>query len=206
MKKRLNESNLKIVLIITLLLLMSVSIAYALMQTTLYITFSNVKQDALKWEVVFEGPTATPTEITPTVLGTSDTGRVCGKANVTSTRISLNDITLSKPSDGCIYEITVKNKGTIDAQLATITAKNPASTSCTGTGPKIECGNITYKLTTDFSGNTLLPIRDNDKTTVTKNNGTKTIYLHVNFNKESEISTTAVTQTGAEFSLLYEQC
>ena len=110
------------------------------------------------------------------------------------------DTTLSKPDDSCTYALSVKNNGTIPAKLSSISPTAPSGITCgTITGPTMVCGNITYKLTTDNTGNTSLPTN-----TSLAVNATQQFYLVVKFTGQNPAST-AITQSGASFSLVYDQ-
>ena len=193
--KILKDQNLKFILLVAAVLLLGVGIAYAALSTTLTITFGKVTQSALSWNVAFEGSSATAT-----VGGTSATGRTCGTATITATSVTVADTTLSKPGDKCTYTLKVKNSGTVGAKLNTITPTAPTDATCaTATGGNLVCGNITYKLTSDSSGATVLPTG-----TSLAAGGTQTMYLVVSYNA-SGLQSTAITQTGAKFTLSYTQ-
>ena len=175
--------------------LFGLAVAYAALSTTLSITFNNVTQQALTWNVAFQGSSATAE-----ASGTSATGRTCGTATITADSVSLADTTLSKPGDKCTYTLTVKNSGTVAATLATITPTSPTGIACeTATSGNLVCGNITYKLTSDSTGSTLLPTG-----TTLAAGASQTIYLVAMYNADT-LQSTAVTQNGAKFSLIYNQ-
>ena len=189
------KQNLKFVLLVAAVLVLGMGIAFAALSTTLTITFNNVTQNALTWNVAFQGSSATAT-----ADGTSATGRSCGTATITASSVTVADTTLSKPGDKCTYTLTVKNSGTVDANLATITPTAPTSTACSiATSGNLVCGNITYKLTSDSSGSTLLPTG-----TTLAAGASQTIYLIAMYNADT-LQSTAVTQSGAKFSLNYTQ-
>ena len=62
------------------------------------------------------------------------------------------------------------------------------------------CGNITYKITTDPAGTTLLTSGG----TLGNTTGTLPIYLIAEYTGDGE-TMSAVTQSGAQFTLLYDQ-
>ena len=166
--KKIDRQNLMVVIYIMVVVIAGVSVAYAALSTTLSITTSKITQNALSWEVGFRSG-----NVTPTSTGSSNSGRVCGTATVTSSTVTIANTTLSKPDDTCTYELVVENSGSIDATLATITPVSPSSTSCTNSGASMVCGNITYKLTTDSAGNTLLTTGG----TLENTTGNQKIYL-----------------------------
>ena len=194
--KKFDNNNLKFLLLVAAVLVVGIGIAYAALNTTLNITFNKVTQNAITWNVAFEGSTATGTP-----SGTSATGRVCGDASITASSVTIADSSVSKPGDKCTYELSIRNSGTVDAILNSITPTAPTSTSCSvATSGNLVCGNITYKLTTDAAGTTLFTSGG------TLAAGTAdTIYLVVAYNPTDEVQGTAIVQEGAKFTLAYTQ-
>ena len=193
-----NRTELVTVLVSVITVIVGITVAYAALSTTLTITSNQVAQSALTWNVGF-----VPGSVTATVGGTSDTGRTCGTATANASTVTVADTTLSKPGDSCTYALTVKNSGTIDAQLTSISPTAPSGTGVTcGTQSNgtLICGNITYMLTSDANGTTPLATG----TTLAKNNATQPVYLVIKYNADT-LASTAVTQTGAAFSLVYSQ-
>ena len=62
------------------------------------------------------------------------------------------------------------------------------------------CGNITYKLTTDSTGNTLLTTGG----TLAKTSGTQNIYLVIKYTG-TELVSSDVSQNNGGFTLVYNQ-
>lgn len=172
----------------------ALSIAYAALSTTLNINFGNVTQSQQSWSVGFLGSTATGT-----ATGTSQTGLTCGDATITSDSVSIANTSISKPGDKCVYQFTIKNNGTINANLQTITPVTPSGLSCTSNGASMVCGNITYKLSTDNAGATLLT-----SNTGLNSNDTLDVYLTAEYTG-LEVSNSPEVQTGAGFTLIYNQ-
>lgn len=177
------------------------SIAYATLSATLNITFGNVTQNALSWNVGFD---TTGSPISATVAGTSDTGRSCGTATVENLTVTISDTTLSKPEDGCTYALKIKNTGDIDARFSSLAATQPTGTgvSCTVNDAKntIVCGNVTYKITTDAAGTTGLT----SGSTLAKTDGELPVYVSVKYTGNT-LNATPVVQSGAAFTLTYTQ-
>ncbi len=193
--KNERKSLFVIVTILTIAVL-GLSIAYAALSTTLTARFSEVAQQSLKWEVGFvEGSVA------GIGSGTSDVGRSCGVASVSTSSASVGASTLSKPGDKCTYALRIKNTGNIDANLTAIIPTQPVSTTCTNvSGGNMNCGNITYRLTTDSAGSSVLtPNRLLEKAT-----GELPVYLVVSYTGDA-VSGTQFTQEGAQFTLTYNQ-
>lgn len=191
-----DRKNIYLSIVALVVAVIGLSVAYAALSTTLNISFGNVNQSAMTWNVGFQTGT-----VTGTASGTSATGRSCGSATVTADTVTVADTTLSKPGDTCTYALTIKNTGSIAANLATITPKAPTSVTCgTATGGKMVCGNITYKLTTDAAGNTILTTNK----TLAASTGTLPVYLVVSYTG-ADVNATEVTQSSAAFTLIYNQ-
>ena len=200
MKKRTksqkkNQKQLLTIVGAVVLLIVGISVVYAALSTTLNITVGSVTQSQMSWNVAFQTGT-----VNATAGGTSATGRSCGAATVTADTVSVASTTLSKPDDSCTYALNIKNTGSIDATLATITPVAPGETSCTNSGASMVCGNITYKLTTDAAGSTLLTTGG----TLAKTNGTLPVYLVIKYTGSTP-SSTAVEQSSGGFTLVYNQ-
>lgn len=178
-------------------LIVCLSVAFATLSATLYVNFGNVTQNQLTWAVAFD---TTGSPKSATAGGTSATGRTCGTATLAATQVTIGDTQLSKPGDKCTWALTVKNTGGIDATLASVTPSAPTGVSCTPSGASTVCGNITYKLTTDAAGSTLLTTGG----TLAKSTGTQNMYLVAEYTG-TDVVGTAVTQTGAKFTLVYNQ-
>ena len=190
-----NKQKFSVMLSAMLVLLVGLSIAYAALSTTLNVTVGEVGNGGgLTWNVGFTGSSASAT-----AGGTSGTGRSCGTATITAGAVTVADTTLSKPGDSCRYTLTIKNNGGIAAKLKTITPTKPSDATCgTLSGGTMVCGNITYKLASNTGGTVLT-------TGGTLNpSATLTVYLFIEYTGTS-LNSTAVTQSGAKFSILYEQ-
>lgn len=191
------NNNLKVALFAAILSVVGISVAYAALSTTLTVTVNKVTQNKLTWSVAFVDGTLTAT----TTEGTSATGRTCGTVTTSGVTATLSDTTLSKPGDGCIYKLQVKNSGGINAQLGTVTPTKPTSTTCgTASGGNMVCGNITYKLTTNAAGSTVISSSNFSVAA----GATKDLYLVVRYTGTS-LASSAVTQSGASFSLPFNQ-
>ena len=193
--------NLRFLLLAAAILVVGVGIAYAVLSATLTITFGNVTQNKLTWNVAFEAGT-----FEGTAGGTSDTGRSCGTATATATAVTVNETTLSKPGDSCTWALSIKNTGGIIAKLGSLKPTNPTSTTCTATnastsvGASLVCGNLTYKITTDAAGNT--PLKTGS--TIAATSGVQPVYLIVSYTGTG-VNSAAVTQTAGKFTFVYNQ-
>ena len=194
--------NYTIAIISSVVLLLGVAVAYALLSTTLNVTINTVTQSVQTWNIAFGSSSYTPTK-----LGTSDTGRTCGNATVSGTVLTVAATTLSKPGDGCRYSLTVKNSGTIAAVLNSISVTNPSGNgvgTCTTSTSKatLTCGNIVYKFTTDTTGNTEVAVGSSGQSIAA--GATATFYLTILYNSDG-LQSEALTQTNAKFLLNYQQ-
>ena len=182
-------------LTVSIILIFGIVIAYAALSTTFNVAFNSVTQNALSWNVGFNGTSATPY-----VYGTSSTGRTCGTATVSSNTVTIGATSLSKPGDKCMYSLTVKNKGSVGASIGSITPTQPTGSgvSCTTvSGGTMTCNYIKYTLA-NTSGTVLT-------------NGSKlnpgsdlTVYLIVEY-IGSSVSASPIVQSGAKFIITYNQ-
>ena len=189
-----SRKNTKKILTILVALILFITVAYAALSTTLTITTNQVTQSAFTWNVAFNGSSASGTS-----SGTSTTGLSCGTATITATTVTVGNTTISKPDDKCTYTLTVKNTGSIDAVLNTIQYKKAGSSSYSS-GSTFTDGNLTYGLYTDNTGTTALSTGG----TLAKTSGSLTIYLVIKYSGTS-LNSSAVTQSGASFQLIYNQ-
>ncbi len=193
--KKIQKKQLKFLLLVAMIFVVGTGIAFAALSATLNITFGSITQNPISWSVEFLGTSATAEETT-----TSSTGFECGTATINSTSVTVASSKLSKPGDKCKYTLTISNSGSLNAKLTTITPTAPSGDTCgTISGGNMVCGNITYRLSDSSDGSTVLP------TDTQLNSGqTKTVYLIISYNSES-LQTSTITQSGAKFSLVYEQ-
>ncbi|MBQ6135046.1 MAG: hypothetical protein IJI60_01875 [Bacilli bacterium] len=198
MEREENKTN-RSVFIVALLCtcLLGISIAYAVLSTTLTVTLSQMSQQALTWNVGFQTGTVTGTR------GGTDGGSaslVCGDATVTANSVTVANTTLATLHDKCTYHLIVLNTGSVDAELSTVTAVEPPSATCTENGATMVCDNTTYKLTTDAAGQSLLTTGG----TLVATTGTLDVYLIVEYTGESTGGTNADQNNGG-FTLIYSQ-
>ncbi len=195
MEKEQSQQKRQTMIIVTILCacLFGLVVAYSALSTTLTITFGNVKQNSLSWNVGFE---------TGTISGTKTGGSsvVCGDATATTNTVSIASTTLTTLHDKCVYKLKIKNTGSVDALLSTIAAQNPASTTCnTTTTSQMVCGNITYRFTSDQAGSTLL----GTGSTLAASTGTLDVYLSAEYTGTTTGSESI--QNNGGFTLNYTQ-
>ena len=195
--------NKKFVIVLSgslLLVLFGISIAYAALSQTLTTTYNRISQSSQTWNIGFVSGT-----ITGQVVTNSSNSLNCGTATATATTISGISPTLSDVGDKCSYTFTIKNDGSIDGKISSITITEPLGQTCTKTGSTMVCGNITYMLHYDSANSSTLVSVNN---VIEKKNGstatTKTVVMTIEYT-----GTTAAeedfTQSGFSYSLLYAQ-
>ena len=185
-------------LIVVAVLLLSVSIAYAALSSSLTITLPQVKQQVMTWDIGFNPGTVTCSVITDNSGITS-----CGTATVTATTVSGIQVTLSEPGDKCACTLSVLNNGTIGGKISTINVTKPTNTTCTISGSTMTCGNFIYRLRYDNAssssyvsvGDTIAPKSGSTPTT-------KTVVLTI---EHSSTTQQEASQTGFAYSITYSQ-
>ena len=114
MKKRIDRNATFCLLVGLMIIMSSLFVAYSALKTTLTITNGKVNQNAMTWKVGF---------VPGTVTGVGKNGtETCGTATVTENEIKGFSTVLTKPGDQCTYEVTLKNSGTIDAEITNISS------------------------------------------------------------------------------------
>lgn len=192
-----NKKVMYVVLGVLCFAIVALSVAFAALSATLNINFGTVTQSQQSWDVHFKTES-----ITATAAGTSATGRVCGTVTASGATATVGATTLSKPGDKCTWKLTVQNTGTIDATLDTITPSSATGTgvTCTIGTASMVCGNITYKLTSDAAGTTAFTTGG----TLSNTSGEDEMYLVAEYTG-AETSSSAVEQSDAKFTLVYNQ-
>ena len=196
-----NRKSLYVILGVLCFSVVMLSVAFAALSTTLTINFGNVTQTVQTWNI---GYNLTPGNVINGVEGgtTEVSGRSCGQAVVTRNNVAIANVSLSKPEDSCYWAIPISNTGTIAAELASIAWTAPTSTTCSpNSGASMTCGNITYKLTTDVAGSTLVTTSNFGK--LNSSSG-KTVYLYALYNANT-VNSSAITQKNAILSLIFNQ-
>ena len=198
-----------------LLLLFSVSVAYAavIFTQSLTITSNKVSQTGISWNVHFVAGTVNASE-----ASTNGTGYTCGAATVTTTSVTIADSEMSIPNKTCTYELQIKNDGGVAAKLgqisrtttptATVTPTSAGSVTCSASNGNavVTCGGtnnpayITYRLGTTSAATT--PISTSNVSVAI--GGTTKIYLVVK-NNRSDLATAKVELSAATWSLRFDQ-
>ena len=180
--------EIKIIAVVALLVaVVGLSVAYAALSTTLKIT-GTATINAATWDVKFiEG------------AGSTAGSASFNKPTVTSTAISDFSIGLVKPGDSVTYTFSIKNNGTIDASLGTVTIGTPTCTATDNTVATTTCGNLTYSVT--YADGSAFKVGDRLDA-----GATKEAKLTLTFNESADVvPSTAVTVNGLGVTLIYNQ-
>ena len=192
-----DKNKYRVIVFVLVSVIMLMSVVYATLSTTLNHTFGTVNSPAQTWEVRFTNRTIGPTE---SGTYTSTIGRSCASGETQDNTFTATAITLSKPGDKCVWRATIKNNGSLNAKLTQINATKPTSATCTISGASMVCGVITFKITTDSAGNTLLPVN----TTTINAGSTLDVYVTAIYTG-TDLSSSAVTYSNAKFQLVFTQ-
>ncbi len=186
-------------MIVAFVMLLSISIAYAALGTTLTVTVNKVTQNAMTWDIGFQTGTVSGVATTTNSLAS------CGSATATTDTISGITTTLADVGDKCAYTFTIKNNGTIGGKISAIDITKPTNTTCTTSGSTMVCGDITYKLHYDNeASSSLVAIGD----TIAAKSGSaptvKTVVLTIE-HTGTTASTTDYDQLDFSYKITYGQ-
>lgn len=171
---------------------LGVSVAFAAMSQTLTINGTATVSPA--FSVKFANLSA------PTLVGTAT---VTTAPTLTATHIGNYAVKLMQKNDSVTYTFDIKNTGTINASLSTLTKAIP---TCTGTATDTTqaatdattvCGNLTHALTYTDSG-TAVAANDTLAAGTTKN-----VTLKISYNSDT-LPIDDVNVAGLDITLVYE--
>ena len=199
MKIIMGNRKTKLIIIACLcVVVVGLSIGYALLSTRLNIT-GTAKVPANTWDVVF-----LEDEINKTETGMAK----CSLGNINGTSISGMSVEFTKPGDSCTFSIPVKNTGNISAKLVDVTGKS-SNLTFVGSGKTASSdqellkSNVVYEInygTTPIKGDTNFSDIELLKTGVTE-----TVTLRVTFNHSAEdIPKNPVTLGGLDRGFIFE--
>ena len=195
-----DKKSIIILLIIAGAFLASITVAYALLQTSLNVTINTVTQESLTWSIAFE-----PGTVTGTAVVNNSNAVSCGTATVTQTTISGVSPVLADTTDECAYTFTIKNSGDIAGQISNITIQEPAGISCTKNGSTMVCGDITYKLRYNTAESTsFVSVGDTIAGKVGSTPTTKTVVLTIQYTGATAAADD-FSQNGFSYTLLFSQ-
>lgn len=184
----MKNKKLYVILTILCILLLILSIIFTIISTKAYLKYK--KSSSQLWNISFVSGNFPGTK-----LSSSSDNLVCGIASASSTNVTVSKSNFTTRGDGCIYELTLQNTGSLDASLAIISAQTPDNSKCVAKGSNMVCDSITYKIAKDRFGNKLL-----DNNSVLPRNDSMKLYLIVMYNGEN---TDNIIQSGAGFNLIY---
>ncbi len=193
-----------IILSALIILVIGITVVYAALSQNLNVTLSNITQNVASWNVGFEEGTIKGNKYN---IASSSTGSIsCGDATVTANSISVGEVKLTKPGDQCYWIVNIKNNGTIGAKLTSIQTTAPSEVNCTPVNTGfITCNNFKYHLydpkptKATTQGNTL---RVGDSI---ESGGNIQFTLVAYIDSDQPISSTAITQKGIGFTLVWSQ-
>ncbi len=195
----MNSRKIKLIIIACLcLVVLGLSIGYALLSTRLNIT-GTAKVPASTWDVVF---------LTDEIQTTKTGMAKCNIGTIEGTSISGMSVEFTKPGDACTFSIPVKNNGNISAKLVDVTGKSSNLTfvgkgSTALSDQELLQSNVVYEVnygTTQINGNT-----DFSSIDLLKSNNQVTVTLRVTFNHSAEdIPKNPVTLGGLDRGFIFE--
>ena len=195
-KERKTKTLATVALIVAVL---GLTVAFAAMSTTLTIN-GTAEVNTASWDIHFENLQSAVT--TGDASETQAPTIQVGADSKPDTKIGDFKVQLTKPGDSITYTFDVKNTGTIDATLGTLTLGTPQCTSLAEPvnegDATIVCDNLKFELTYTDGGT---PVAQDD----TLNRGeTKNLTLKVSFEGD-ELPTDDVSITGLDVTMKYDQ-
>ncbi len=202
--RRKNYNVLFMVIGILVFGIVCLSIAYAVLSSTLETKFGEITQESLTFDVGFKYYSNMVTEPLHPMLSNNlvECNSISPKSKTTITGIKVK---FNEPGNYCKYYIPIYNKGNIDAQITSITPKMPSGVSCSilNGGATMVCGDITYKL--GYTKNTNQPqIGDVIKKKSGSTDTEETITLTIEYTGNSAYQS-SFSQAGFGFSIVYGQ-
>ena len=185
-------SNIKsLVLILLVVAIVGMSVAYALLSTTLTIT-GNTSLSAASWDIYFSNLSAStygsPTYILPTVSDTT---------------LSDFEIVLTQPGDDVQFSFDIVNNGTIDAKITSLIKGSPVCNGVAGSttgatdGPLV-CNNLAYYFYYSTSGD---DVKEGD---VLKAGESKKVTLQLSYiQSATELPVNDVAISNLDITLVY---
>ena len=162
---------------------LTLSIAFAALSTTLNITMNKVTQQAMSWNIGFQTGT-----ITGVASGNNTNSIECGTATATATSISTFNTTLSQAGDMCAYTFKLLNNGTVPGKISAINITKPTTWSgtCSISGSTMTCGNFVFKLRYDSAtSNSLVAVNNTIAGKTGSSAVQKTLVLTVEYTGDS---------------------
>ena len=155
------RGNVKSLFLLTLIVaIVGLSVAYALLSTTLSISGST-KVSAASWGIKFKN-----------LSGSATGGATYTLPTLSDTSLSDYEIILTKPGDSVTFNFDIANEGTIGAKVTSLIKNTPTCSGVAGsttgtTDAPLVCNNITYSLT--YANGTAISQNDTLDPNETKN-------------------------------------
>lgn len=155
------RGNVKSLFLLTLIAaIVGLSVAYALLSTTLSISGST-KVSAASWGIKFKN-----------LSGSVTGGATYTLPTLSDTSLSDYEIILTKPGDSVTFNFDITNEGTIGAKVTSLIKNTPTCSGVAGsttgtTDAPLVCNNITYSLT--YANGTAISQNDTLDPNETKN-------------------------------------
>lgn len=188
------ERKIKTLSVIALVVaVLGLTVAFAALSTTLTIN-GTATLDAATWDIHFEN--AETTTMTKTGGATVE-----HEPTLEGTMIKDWNVVLTKPGDSVTYEFKVKNNGTIDAKIGTLTKNNLQCSSLSNVDgdADIACKNLTYELKYKNGGE----VKAEDKL---PKGETKELVLTLAYKQEAEdIPSDDVSISNLDIAIIYVQ-
>ncbi len=138
-----NEKQRTVLLLILVVAILTITVAYAALSTSLRINSSATVRGA-SWDIHFSGGSVNGTPTSAPAEGRSV--YFDGVPTLSTTTISNVRVVLTQPSDSATYSFNIVNNGSIDARLSTLTSMTPTC-SPSGTDATKACTYISRTLT-----------------------------------------------------------
>ncbi len=152
----MQEKTKNVLLAVLIVGLVSMTVAYAALSTTLTIS-SSAKVNNTKWDIKIDNFAQVPDQANK-VGGTSEVV-VTGPTSTSGITISGLEVTFKKPGDVAKFTFNLKNLGDINAKLTSFTLGEPATS--TKVTKSVVCG----------TGTKAEPVVDSDAMKLAKTNG-----------------------------------
>lgn len=133
-KRRINKRHLYIILSVITISAFSLTIAYAVLSSTLMISGS-AKVNASNWNIKISKSTFT-NEVAGSATYTTPT--------ITGTTIANYSVSLTKPGDSVTLYFNIQNEGTLNGEISSIINSTPSCISTTGntSDASLVCDNL----------------------------------------------------------------
>lgn len=184
----MQEKTKNVLLAVLIVGLVSMTVAYAALSTTLTIS-SSAKVAASKWDIQITGWKQVTV---PNLNGGTSEATVKASPSVTATAVTGIEVTFNKPGDAVQFTFNIENKGDIDATLNSATGMTETKDGVTKT---VTC-----------EGATPAPGNSNSAFDLAKTNGSISCVMDISYNKDAKgMPETATTVALTDVVFVYGQ-